>query len=153
MMRAEEASAAIRDMKVRGAAEIARIGAEAMKEEAIAFKGTDLAQFRAHMDSLRERLLESRPTAVSLWNAAAYVLRNTGSASSVDEMRELIVRNAYEFVSRSKEAVETIGRFGAGRLRDGDKVLTHCNSKAALAAIVHAHKEGKGLDVCLPLGT
>ena len=146
-MRVEQAAEAIKGMKIRGAAEIARTGAEALKEEAVAFKAGDIEVFRSRMNVARETLLASRPTAVSLSNAMNLVLRGSASASTVDELRQLVIANADGFVKRSKEAIGIIGRFGAGRLRDGDKVLTHCNSKAALAAIIQAHKEGKRLDV------
>jgi len=146
-MRASETADAIRAMRIRGAAEIARTGAEALKEEALAFRGRDLKAFLAKMRDSRETLLASRPTAVSLWNAVNSVFLNTSDATSVDEARKIMIANADDFVRRSREAVGIIGRFGAGRLRDGDKVLTHCNSKAALAAIIEAHNGGKTLDV------
>ena len=59
----------------------------------------------------------------------------------------MVMRNADDFIKRSKEAVDIIGRVGSRRLRDGDKVLTHCNSKAALGVIIQAHKDGKQLEV------
>ncbi|HVO77479.1 MAG TPA: ribose 1,5-bisphosphate isomerase [Methanomassiliicoccales archaeon] len=146
-MRAAEAADAIRTMRIRGAAEIARTGAEALKEEALAYKGKDLDTFRSKLKEAREALLASRPTAVSLWNAVNSVFLDTSGAASVDALRKIVVANADGFIGRSKEAIGIIGRYGAGRLKDGDKVLTHCNSKAALAAIIEAHKEGKRLDV------
>ncbi|MDD1771202.1 MAG: ribose 1,5-bisphosphate isomerase [Methanomassiliicoccales archaeon] len=146
-MRSEQAAEAIKCMRIRGAAEIARTGAEALKEEAIAFKGKDLAAFRSRMGAAKQTLLASRPTAVSLSNAVNSVFKNTANASSVEEFRHLVIANADDFVKRSREAIGIIGRFGAGRLRDGDKVLTHCNSKAALAAIIEAHRERKRLEV------
>lgn len=146
-MKAERAAEAIKGMKIRGAAEIARTGAEALKEEAVVFKSGDIEDLRSRLNVARETLLASRPTAVSLSNAVNSVLRGSAIASTVDELRQLVITNADGFVQRSKDAIGIIGRFGAGRLRDGDKVLTHCNSKAALAAIIHAHKDGKRLDV------
>jgi len=146
-MRAAKAADAIRTMRIRGAAEIARTGAEALKEEALAYKGKDLDTFRSKLKEAREALLASRPTAVSLWNAVNSVFLDTSGAASVDALRKIVVANADGFIGRSKEAIGIIGRYGAGRLKDGDKVLTHCNSKAALAAIIEAHKEGKRLDV------
>lgn len=64
-------------------------------------------------------------------------------ASSVDEARELIIRNSREFCDRSEKAVETIARIGAKRIEDGDSVMTHCNSSAALGVIKEAHRQGK----------
>jgi len=144
---AEDVATAIRRMEIRGAAEIARKSAEALKQEALEFHGNDLNEFRRYLDAGRETLLSSRPTAVSLWNGVQSVFKNTSEAKEVEELRRLVIKNADDFILRSKEAVEIIGRFGARRIRDGDKILTHCNSKAALAVIIQAHKEGKHIEV------
>jgi len=146
-MSVEDVAGAIRRMEVRGAAEIARSAAEALKDEAEDFKGHSLEELRHSLALAKEELLASRPTAISLWNGVQTVLKDASSAKTVDELRQSVTRNADDFIKRSREAVETIGRVGSRRLRDGDKVLTHCNSKAALGVLIQAHKEGKMLDV------
>ncbi len=146
-MSVEEVAGAIKRMEIRGAAEIARSAAEALRNDAEDFQGHSLEELRHSLALAKEELLASRPTAISLWNGVQTVLKDTSSAKSVDELRHLVMKNADDFIKRSKEAVETIGRVGSRRLRDGDKVLTHCNSKAALGVIIQAHKEGKELDV------
>jgi ribose 1,5-bisphosphate isomerase len=134
-------------MEIRGAAEIARSAAEALKGEAQEFQGHSLEELRHSLTLGKEELLASRPTAISLWNGVQIVMKDTASAKNVDELRRLVIRNADDFICRSREAVDIIGRVGSRRLRDGDKILTHCNSKAALGAIIQAHKDGKQLDV------
>jgi ribose 1,5-bisphosphate isomerase len=146
-MSVEDVAGAIRRMEVRGAAEIARSAAEALKDEAEDFQGRSLEEFRHSLTLAKEELLASRPTAISLWNGVQTVLKDESSAKTVDELRRSVMRNADDFIKRSKEAVETIGRVGSRRLRSGDKVLTHCNSKAALGVLIQAHMEGKELDV------
>lgn len=47
----------------------------------------------------------------------------------------------------SERAVERIGEIGSRRIKDGDTVLTHCNSMAALSVIGTAHKAGKKIKV------
>ncbi len=51
------------------------------------------------------------------------------------------------FVRSSLSAVERIGEIGSKHIRDGDVVLTHCNSEAALACILTAKKEGRRFSV------
>jgi ribose 1,5-bisphosphate isomerase len=58
-----------------------------------------------------------------------------------------VIANAERFSAQSLEAVETIGRIGAKRIRDGDTVMTHCNSSAALSVIKTAHSQGKDVKV------
>ncbi|MEM0448706.1 MAG: ribose 1,5-bisphosphate isomerase [Methanomassiliicoccales archaeon] len=139
-------AAAIRSMEIRGAAEIARKAAEALREEAQSYAGNNPKELWGLLEEAKSSLLASRPTAVSLWNGVQSVFRNVTVDMSVEEIRSKIVSNAEAFIKRSKEAVDLIGRMGARRIRDGDVVLTHCNSKAALSIIIQAHKEGKRIE-------
>jgi ribose 1,5-bisphosphate isomerase len=43
--------------------------------------------------------------------------------------------------------VEKIAQFGARHIRDGDTILTHCNSEVALGCIIEAHRSGKEIAV------
>ena len=74
-------------------------------------------------------------------------MKGYSSASSVDELKALISKNADLFVDRSSKAVSIIGELGSKRLKGGETVLTHCNSKAALSVIISAHNHGKEINV------
>jgi ribose 1,5-bisphosphate isomerase len=143
----EEIAASIRSMEIRGAGEIARRAAEALRQEALEYQGHDPKELWARMQKGRESLLASRPTAVSLWNGVQAVFKGVSPEMGYEGLRRTLISNADAFVRRSKEAVDVIGRVGAKRIRDGDRVLTHCNSKAALSVIIQAHKDGKKIDV------
>ncbi|MCQ5375946.1 MAG: ribose 1,5-bisphosphate isomerase, partial [Methanomassiliicoccales archaeon] len=131
----EEIAELIRSMKIRGAGEIARTAAQALKDLAISYNGNDIDQFRSLIQKGKDILLSTRPTAVSLWNAVHSVLKNVKNFDSVDELKSLITKNADNFISKSREAVRIIGEIGAKRINSGDCILTHCNSKAALSVI------------------
>ena len=51
------------------------------------------------------------------------------------------------FIQSSRHAVENIAQFGARHIRDGDTILTHCNSEVALGCIIEAHRSGKEIEV------
>ena len=138
-----ETSEKIRDMTIRGAGRIARAGADALGRFAEGYTGNSLEAFREDLDRATATILDSRPTAVSLWNGVHSTVKGVESASSVDEARELVITNAREFCERSEKAVETIARIGAKRIEDGDTVMTHCNSSAALGVIEEAHRQGR----------
>lgn len=146
-MSSVEVAESIRSMQIRGAAEIARRAAEALRDDAEAYQGNDLAELRRRLEEGRERLLESRPTAVSLWNGVQAVFKDASSATTAEELRSKVKGNAESFIQRSRTAVGTIGVFGSRRIQPGDRVLTHCNSKAALSVIIQAHKDGKAPEV------
>jgi ribose 1,5-bisphosphate isomerase len=143
----EDIAASIRSMEIRGAAEIARKAAEALRQEAANYDGRDATELWAKMQKGKETLLASRPTAVSLWNGVQSVFKGASPDLGAQELRRIIISNADAFIKRSREAVEVIGSIGSKRIRDGDRVLTHCNSKAALSVIIQAHKDGKMIDV------
>ena len=88
-MSVEDVAGAIKRMEVRGAAEIARSAAEAMRNEAEDFQGHSLEEFRRSLALAKEELLASRPTAISLWNGVQTVLKDTSSAKSADELARL----------------------------------------------------------------
>ena len=135
----------IRSMKIRGAGRIARAGATALSEAAKTYGGTDLKDFMNYMGAVAEYVKSARPTAVSLPNAIAYVMNRLRKAeiSSVQEGVDAVIKLAEEFVEYSLNAVKTIGELGAKRLVNGDIIMTHCHSTAAVSVIATAHKMGK----------
>lgn len=137
----------IREMKVRGAGRIARAGAGAIGKFAGSYIGNNMGQFRKDLDEAVQALLDSRPTAVSLWNGVHASIKGVDDVDDVDDAKELLIRNSDEFIKESNEAVKTIARIGAKRIEDGDTIMTHCNSSVALGVITEAHRQGKEIKV------
>lgn len=137
----------IKRMEIRGAGRIARAAAEALRDHALADRATTSEAFRHDMEQAASTLLRTRPTAVSLPNAVHMVMAGIDRAKTVDEAKAGIVSRAEEFVRSSQHAVEQIAVFGSRHIRDGDTILTHCNSEAALSCIIAAHREGKEIEV------
>lgn len=141
-----DTAAEIRDMRIRGAGRIARAGASALGEFARTYTGSFEA-FKIDLDKAAKTLLDSRPTAVSLWNGIHACIRDAGNAGDLEEARQSVMSNSVLFVEMSSKAVETIAETGAKRIRDGDVILTHCNSSAALGVIKKARSQGKDIKV------
>ena len=137
-----EAAEKIRSMEVRGAARIARFAAETLMK--FAEKASD-EKFDEEMRFAAETLLNTRPTAVSLYNAINYVMRYSGE--SVEEKRQSVIRRAREFINWVETAQRKIVEIGEKRIKDGYTVMTHCNSSAALSVIKKAHENGKRVEV------
>ncbi len=144
-MRAEEivreAARKIVTMEVRGAARIAKFAAETLKEFAERLETSNPEEFDEKMKFAAETLLNTRPTAVSLYNAINYVMNYSGE--SVEEKKLSIKKRAEEFIEWVKNAHKNIGEFGARRIKEGSVVMTHCNSSAALSVIKEAYRQGK----------
>lgn len=142
-----ETAASIKNMEIRGAGRIARAAVEALADYARNLDVSDPGGFRQEMQNAARILIETRPTAVSLPNAVKSVVRALDEFESVDAAREAVLSRAAEFIQRSEHAVERIADIGARHISDGDVLLTHCNSEAALGCILKAHGQGKEIEV------
>jgi len=132
----KEMARAISDMTVRGAPSIGAAGAYGMA----------LAQERGEDLTKAGRLLKAtRPTAHDLFHAVDLML------TVGDDLVEAADRYADDIVARCRR----IGEAGAGLIKDGHRILTHCNAGAlatvdfgtALAPIRVAHRQGKDIFV------
>jgi ribose 1,5-bisphosphate isomerase len=103
--------------------------------------------FQHEMDTAAQILIATRPTAVSLPNAVHIVMSGLERAVTLEEARNGVISRAEQFIHSSRHAVENISQFGARHIRDGDTLLTHCNSEAALGCIIEAHRSGKEIEV------
>ena len=140
-------AASIKSMEIRGAGRIARAAVEALADYARNLEVSDADAFKREMQKAAEILMETRPTAVSLPNAVRYVMRALDSFESVEAAREAVLARAAEFIDHSEHAVERIAEIGARHISDGDVLLTHCNSEAALGCILEAHRQEKEIEV------
>ena len=137
----------IKSMEIRGAGRIARAAAAALRDHAKILGAASHDEFRSGMERAAETLVATRPTAVSLPNAVHFVMRGLPGPRTTEEARSGIVERADQFITSSEHAVERIGEFGARHIRDGDTILTHCNSEVALGCIIEAHRSGKEIEV------
>ncbi len=137
----------IREMRVRGAGKIARAGASALVSFAESYAGSDLDIFKSDVNKMAEVLLSSRPTAVSLWNGIRYTIKEVDSAEAFSTARESVILNGNAFVKSSEEAVQKIAKIGAKRISDGEILMTHCNSSAAISVLAEAVRQGKDIKV------
>ncbi len=141
----------IRIMRIRGAGRIARAAARALMLASEEYQGRLIEEYMSYMEFIAQKLKETRPTAVSLPNAVNYVIsrirRAAKECASLDEIKSITRDAAESFINYSLSAVDKIGEIGARRIKDGDVVLTHCNSSAALSVIITAFKQGKDIEV------
>ena len=141
----------IKTMKIRGAGKIARSAALALQIQAEKSKAQTADELWNEIKEAATILYHTRPTAVSLPNALRYVtyrakITHTGGAS-LDELKFVIINSAKEFIHNSENAVKRIAEFGAKRIEDGEIIMTHCHSKAAIGVMKRAWEEGKDIKV------
>jgi S-methyl-5-thioribose-1-phosphate isomerase len=119
---------AIRDMVVRGAGAIGATAAYGLAQGARAFRGKDLTKFQAHVEEVFTVLKEARPTAVDPVNAMLDVRRAMSAGTTVAEQQAIALAAATHFADEDVAHCEAIGQHGAKLIRDGMRVLTHCNA-------------------------
>ena len=145
MKQLSETAQKIKSMEIRGAGRIARVAVAELRDYSGRIGTRKLEEFNTKMIEAARLLISTRPTAVSLPNAVRAVMRYKGD--SIDEAKANIKELADEFIRNSESAVLKIGRIGARRIRDGDTIMTHCNSNAAISIMAAAHKDGKNINV------
>jgi len=137
----------IKSMEIRGAGRIARAAVEALRVHAETLDTKSVDEFRVEMQKAADLLLATRPTAVSLPNAVHFAMSPLDATGSLAEAKAAFQVRADRFIQSSLHAVEYIAEIGARHISNGDVILTHCNSEAALACIIEAHRQGKEIEV------
>ncbi|MFH1860346.1 MAG: S-methyl-5-thioribose-1-phosphate isomerase [bacterium] len=110
-----------------------------------------------NLDEAIELLASTRPTAVNLFWALERMKRciNQYQGMSVEQLRQILIKEACLIHEDDREKCRKIGEFGASLIKDGDGILTHCNAGTlatggigtALGVIYTAIEQGKKLRV------
>lgn len=147
----------IRSMVVRGAPAIGVAAAYGVALEALRLLAATDESFQRGMNEGFNTLAQSRPTAVNLFWALARMKQVWQSISSESNMQVAmrLLAEAHEIFAEDIRINRALGAYGAELLRDGARVLTHCNAGAlataghgtALGVIRSAVEAGKKISV------
>jgi S-methyl-5-thioribose-1-phosphate isomerase len=149
-----ETAAAIRDMMVRGAGGIGVAAAYGVAQAALEARNRPLKEFTTYLDNAAEIIRMTRPTAVNLFYSIEKCLKS-GSKGSVSRRVEAICSEADAIAVADISASERIGGYGASLIKNGSRILTHCNAGAlaymnlgtALSPLRIAFQQGKSFFV------
>lgn len=119
---------AITDMVVRGAGAIGATAAYGFAQGARAFRGSDLKKFARHIEQVYRTLKAARPTAVDPVNAMNQVQTIMLAGETVEEKQGLALAAAEEFAQEDVRHCQELGQRGAKLIRNGMRILTHCNA-------------------------
>lgn len=122
----EELKTAINDMQIRGAGAIGAAAGYGLALAALKAKDDD---FFEAVRSAADEIKNTRPTAQNLFTAINSILDKTISKEKDPaEARKALVAEAERFADYDADACRKIGEYGAGLIKDGAKVSTHCNA-------------------------
>jgi methylthioribose-1-phosphate isomerase len=124
----KETARAITDMVVRGAGAIGATAAYGFAQGLRAFRGKGLDQFEAQVERVYRTLAEARPTAVDPVNAMNTIRDLLNGGKTIAEKQTIALQAAEEFADEDVEHCQAIGQHGAKLIKDGMRVLTHCNA-------------------------
>lgn len=127
---------AIETMQVRGAPAIGVAAAMAIALAAERAKGMELGQVKERLAEATARLASTRPTARNLFWALQRMERRWKGARSVEALVRSVVQEAKAIAEEDVVICRLIGSHGATLVRDGDRILTHCNA-GGLACVEH----------------
>ena len=148
---------AINSLAIRGAPLLGLAGAWGIFLGINKINESDRETFFKELFATRELLLATRPTAINLAVAIDRAIAPAVSKAktSVAELKQAIYNEIKKMEEEAKTECQTIGEVGAKLIKDGSKVLTHCNTGflatggigTALAALYTAKEQGKDFTV------
>jgi len=148
-------ASAIKELKVRGAPAIGVIGAYGVALGALGIETRAIDEFRTKLDTVIQTIAATRPTARNLFRMLERMKQVAESGDSIDGIKEALTAEAVRIHTEEAEATRKLSEFGAGLIKDGFTILTHCNTGplattgygTALGVIIRAFEQGKKIKV------
>ncbi len=145
---------ALKTMKIRGAPVIGAAAALALAQVVYRLRDKPREQILKALYRAAKMIRAARPTAVNLFNAVDYVLKEAETYQGEDYAQHLIDW-CLEYVEADARMNRMLSIHGAKLIAPRDRILTHCNAGelatveygTALGVIREAHIQGKNISV------
>jgi methylthioribose-1-phosphate isomerase len=148
---------AIKDLVIRGAPAIGCAAAMGVALGALKTRVKTTKGFMARFDAVCREMAEARPTAVNLTWAVERMrqVAEKNSRRGVDALKRRLIEEARKILKEDIAINQAMGRRGQRLLKNGFRVLTHCNAGAlatggygtALGVVRAAVEAGKQIEV------
>lgn len=146
---------ALKELKVRGAPAIGVAGAYGVALGALQIKTKNLASFLSQLHKVADAIATSRPTARNLFWAIERMEKVAKKGKDIESIKTALAKEAIRIHTAEADATVELSKSGAELIKDGDCILTHCNTGplattgygTALGIIIYAHKQGKNIQV------
>ena len=147
--------AAIKQMRVRGAPAIGVAAAYGIALGAQNIKAENKARFLSQFDKILKAFAAARPTAANLFRAIDRMKKVAETAGDVAGIKRSLIDEAKTIHAEEEAATRRLSQLGAGLIKNGATILTHCNAGAlatagygtALGVIKTAREQGKKIEV------
>jgi len=148
---------AIKRLEVRGAPALGAAGALGAYLGIRGSKAKNWTEFKNALHKATSYLGTSRPTAVNLFWALKRVEETAkrNRFEPVEKIKTAILKEAKDIIQEDKDICRQMGLNGAKLIKNGDRVLTHCNAGAlatvdfgtAVGVFYQAKRQGKKIKV------
>ena len=146
---------AIKTLVVRGAPAIGVSGAFGLALAALQSNASTKEKMINDLNSAKNVLFETRPTAVNLAWGLEKIMEIARSCKDPEEIKKIVVETAKQMADQDVKINMTMGKHGSKLFDDKDTVLTHCNAGAlatvgygtALGVIRASKESGKNIKV------
>ena len=146
---------AIKTLVVRGAPAIGVSGAFGLALAALQSNASTKEEMINDLNSAKNVLFETRPTAVNLAWGLEKIMEVARSCKDPEEIKKIVVETAKQMADQDVKINMTMGKHGSKLFDDNDTVLTHCNAGAlatvgygtALGVIRASKESGKNIRV------
>jgi methylthioribose-1-phosphate isomerase len=146
-----EVAEAIKSMRVRGAPAIGIAAGYGIALGALGIQTASIQQFKSELESVVTTLTATRPTARNLFQVIERMKRMAVGVNDIHLLKEKLVAEAVTIHEEQKEADLKIADLGAGLIKPGSNIITHCNTGplatagygTALGIIIRAYEQGK----------
>lgn len=152
----EDVTDAIKRMVIRGAPAIGVAAGMGVALGSLNSRTKDKEEFISEVKKISSIILETRPTAVNLsWAVKRMLGVLEQGEGDVGDIKLKLIEEAKKILEEDIMTCRSIGKAGAGLIKDGSIILTHCNAGAlatggygtALGVIRAAVEEGKNIKV------
>ena len=145
---------AIKTLRVRGAPAIGIAAAYGLALGANSIKAKSKKEFLTKLRTISDELASTRPTAVNLFWALKRMNNAAEEGATVETIKTALVAEAQKIDIEDEEMERALSMHGAALIKDGDTIMTHCNTGAlaagygtALGVIKAAWESGKKIHV------
>ena len=149
-----EVAEAIKLLRVRGAPAIGIAAAYGLALGANNINAKSKKEFLVKLRAISDELAATRPTAVNLFWALKRMNNAAEKSSTVEAIKSALVSEAKKIDTEDEAMERALSLHGASLLKDGDTIMTHCNTGAlaagygtALGVIKAAWESGKKIHV------
>ena len=124
----QDIASAITELRIRGAPALGICCGYAIALGALEIDSVARAEFLDKLRGIIRTIAGTRPTARNLFRTIDRMQQVAEAGEDVEGIKEALMAEAKKIHVEEVEATRKLSRFGAGLVKDGFTILTHCNA-------------------------